>query len=163
MAKKRTYREFKQGVYKPLDTKKCLNKTFPIYRSGLERQMMLVLDKNPNVLSWGSENVIIPYYKSVEKRTARYFLDFYIKLQVGELIKEFIIEVKPHSQIKNVTEGVSQKNKKPSTLAYALLSAKTNNDKWVAAEAWCKVQRETKNRDISFIILSEKNIDTIFS
>jgi len=159
LAKKRTYREFKQGVYKPLDTKKCLNKTFPIYRSGLERQMMLVLDKNPNVLSWGSENVIIPYYKSVEKRTARYFLDFYIKLQVGELIKEFIIEVKPHSQTE---ERTYRKGTKASTILYESLTFKTNKDKWLAAQKWCKEQKDKKNRDIEFIIITEKNIATIF-
>jgi hypothetical protein len=122
---------------------------------------MLVLDKNPNVLAWGSENVIIPYYKTTEKRTARYFLDFYMKLKVGDLIKEFIVEVKPHSQIKHVTEGVKRGNKKPSTVAYDLISAQTNKDKWSAATKWCEEQKRLKSRSIEFIIISEKNIDTI--
>jgi hypothetical protein len=60
MAKKRTYREFKQGLYKPQNPSTCLNKTPPEYRSGLERKLMLVLDKNPNVVQWSSEKIIIP-------------------------------------------------------------------------------------------------------
>ena len=162
MAKKRTFREFKQGIYKPINKSKCLNKGEIVYRSGLERSMMTTLDKNPNVIAWGSENVIIPYYKSVDKRNARYFLDFYMKLKIGEIIKEFIVEVKPASQLKNVMEGVSHKNKKPSTIAYDMLSAQTNSDKWNAAKKWCQELREKKNRDIEFIIITEKNIDTIF-
>jgi hypothetical protein len=162
MAKKRTFREFKQGIYKPINKSKCLNKGEIVYRSGLERSMMTTLDKNPNVISWGSENVIIPYYKSVEKRNARYFLDFYMKLRLGEIIKEFIVEVKPANQLKNVMEGVSHKNKKPSTIAYDVLTAQTNKDKWDAARAWCGEQLSKKSRNIEFIILTEKNIDSLF-
>lgn len=159
MASKRSFREFKQGIYKPINKPKCLNKTHPVYRSGLEMRMMSVLDKNPNVLSWGSENVIIPYFKSTEKRMARYFVDFYMKIKVGEVIKEFIIEVKPLSQI---TEKKSHGNSKPSTIIYNQLTFITNTNKWEAAKKWCKEQKEKKNRDIEFIIITEKNIDTIF-
>jgi hypothetical protein len=121
--------------------------------------MMLVLDKNPNVLSWGSENVIIPYYKSVEKRNARYYLDFYLKIQLGELIKEFIIEVKPHSQTE---ERKYRAGTKQSTIIFEKVQFLTNSDKWSAAQKWCKEQKDKKNRDIEFIIITEKNIATIF-
>lgn len=159
MAKKRTFREFKQGIYKPINKSKCLNKGEIVYRSGLERSMMTTLDKNPNVVAWGSENVIIPYYKSVDKRNARYFLDFYMKLKIGEIIKEFIVEVKPHNQTEKRTY---RKGTKPSTILYEELTFQTNSDKWNAAKKWCQELREKKNRDIEFIIITEKNIDTIF-
>jgi hypothetical protein len=41
-------------------------------------------------------------------------------------------------------------------------SIKTNSDKWNAAKKWCQELREKKNRDIEFIIITEKNIETIF-
>lgn len=164
MAKKRTYREFKQGLYKPMNPDKCLNKTPPEFRSGLERKLMLVLDKNPNVVKWSSEKVIIPYVhplksaKSGQNEYARYFVDFYMKLKVGEGYKEFLVEVKPYSQTIEVSNNG---NKKQSTLLYEKLQYSVNISKWSAAKKWCEDQKRLKNRDIQFIIITEKNIDTI--
>ncbi len=160
MAKKRTYREFKQGLYKPQNPSKCLNKTPPEYRSGLERKLMLVLDKNPNVIEWSSEKVIIPYkhpVKSAQSGTpqyARYFVDFYMKIKIGETIKEFLIEVKPEKQCSPPT---NHGNKKKSTLLYENLQWAINRAKWEAAEAYCK------KKNYKFILINEKNIDTILS
>lgn len=164
MAKKRTYREFKQGLYKPQNPGKCLNKTPPEYRSGLERKLMLVLDKNPNVVEWSSEKVIIPYkhpVKSAQSGTpqyARYFVDFYMKLKIGEVVKEFLIEVKPDRQTREATK---HGNKKQSTLLYEQIQFAINTSKWDAAKKWCEDQKRLKNRDIKFLIITEKNIDTI--
>lgn len=160
MAKKRTYKEFKQGLFKPSDTLKCLNKTHPEYRSGLELKLMLVLDKNPNVISWSSEKVIVPYVhpvKSAQAGTpqyARYFVDFYMKLKVGELIKEYLIEVKPSRQCEKPT---AHGNKKTSTILYENVMWAINQAKWEAAKKYC----EKKN--YKFIIINETNIDKILS
>lgn len=164
MAKKRTYREFKQGLYKPQNPSKCLNKTPPEYRSGLERKLMLVLDKNPNVIEWSSEKVIVPYkhpVKSAQSGTpqyARYFVDFYMKLKVGEVVKEYLVEVKPERQTR---KAENHGNKKQSTLLYEQLQFAINTSKWEAAKKWCEDQKRLKNRDIKFLIITEKNIDTI--
>ena len=160
MKPKRTYREFKQGLYKPVNKAKCLNKTPPEYRSGLEMKMMNVLDKNDNILEWSSEKVVIPYFKSSEQRVARYFVDFYFKIKIGEIIKEYIVEVKPHKQTLPPTE---HGNKKKSTVMYEAVSFLNNTNKWDAARQWCLEQKRTKNRDIQFIIITEKNIDTILT
>jgi hypothetical protein len=166
VAKKRTYREFKQGLYKPQNPGKCLNKTPPEYRSGLERKLMLVLDKNPNVIEWSSEKVIIPYkhpVKSAQSGTpqySRYFVDFYMKIKVGENFKEFLIEVKPERQCSPPT---NHGNKKKSTIVYENLTFCVNTSKWEAARKWCEDQKRLKNRDIKFIIITEKNIDSILS
>ena len=164
MANNRSYREFKQGIFKPSNPAKCLNKENIIYRSGLELKLMLVLDKNPNVIQWSSEKVIIPYkhpVKSAQSGTpqyARYFVDFYMKLKVGEVVKEYLIEVKPDSQTR---EAKNHGNKKPSTLLYEQLQFAINTSKWEAAKKWREDQKRLKNRDIKFLIITEKNIDTI--
>ena len=158
MATKRTYREFKQGSFKPVNSSKCLNKTPPEYRSGLELKVMKVLDKNPNVLSWSSEKVIIPYKHPIKSAQAgrpeyaRYFVDFYIKLKVGENVQELLVEVKPEKQCsKPTTHG----NKKASTILYENMTYAINTAKWEAAEQYCK------KKNYKFIIITEKNIDTI--
>ena len=169
MAKKRNYREFKQGLYRPQTPGKCLNQTPPEYRSGLEMKLMCVLDKNPNILQWSSERVIIPYFKRTENRMARYFVDFYFKIKIGEVIKEFIVEVKPKKQMERVmdtingTQGKPHGNKKKSTVVYENMEAATNLDKWEAAKKWCEEQKRTKGRDIHFVIVTEENIDKILT
>lgn len=164
MSKKRTYREFKQGQYKPVQSSKCLNKTPPEYRSGLELKVMKVLDKNPNVLLWSSEKVIIPYVHPIKTaqsgkvELARYFVDFYIKLKINDKVAELLVEVKPHSQTLEVRK---HGNKKPSTLLYEQTQFAINTAKWNAAKKWCEDQKRLKNIDIQFIIITEKNIATI--
>jgi len=160
MPKKRTFREFKQGQFKPSNREKCLNKTNPEYRSGLEMKVMTVLDKNPNVLQWSSEQIIIPYIhpiKSAERGSpeyARYYADFYIKLKIGEQIKELVVEVKPKRQCeKPTTHG----NKKTSTLLYENVMWAVNQAKWEAATAYCK------KKNYIFVIINEDNIDSILS
>lgn len=160
MAKKRSYREFKQGIFKPSNPAKCLNKENIVYRSGLERKLMLVLDKNPNVIQWSSEKVIIPYkhpVKTAQSGTpqyARYFVDFYMKLKVGEVVKEYLIEVKPEKQCSAPTQ---HGNKKRTTILYENLQWAINKAKWEAAENYCK------KKNYKFLIINEKNIDTILS
>lgn len=158
MAKKRTFREFKQGIFSPSNKEKCLNKTLPVYRSSLERSLMIILDKNPNVLAWSSEQVIIPYkhpIKSAQSGTpqySRYFVDFYLKMKIGETIKEFIVEVKPHKQTESPT---SHGNKKPTTILYENSQWAINQAKWDAATKWCE------KKGYKFLIITEKNIDQI--
>ncbi len=38
------------------------------YRSSWELKYMKYLDTHPNIIEWGSENVIIPYYSPAEKK-----------------------------------------------------------------------------------------------
>lgn len=161
--KKRTFREFKQGLFRPTNPAKCLNQTPPEYRSGLEMKLMVVLDKNDNIIQWSSEKVVIPYFKRIENRMARYFVDFYFKIKIGELVKEFIVEVKPQKQTENPMGKPAHGNKKKSTIIYEQTMFITNTDKWEAAKKWCEEQKRTKNRDIEFIIITEQNIDKILT
>jgi len=158
MAKKSNFKEFKQGIFKPNNKDKCLNKDPVIFRSSLERSIMIVLDKNDNIISWSSEQVILPYFKKTENRMARYFVDFYWKVKINDVIVEYIVEVKPFKQTQKPTES---KNKKQSTVIYETIEYQNNCDKWDAAKNWCKIQKDKHNRTIYFQIITERNIDTI--
>jgi len=70
-----------------------------IYRSSWECRVMNWLDKNPNIVSWASEELIIPYVSPVDGRWHRYFPDFVVKVKDknGQL-RTMILEVKPKKQ-----------------------------------------------------------------
>ena len=115
-----------------------------VYRSSWELKYMKYLDRHPSVLEWASENVIIPYYNQIEKKTRRYFVDFYVKIQNPEgEIKKYIIEVKPASQSFHERVGKSKQNQSAWVV---------NQAKWSAASAWCK------QKGIFFRIVTEDDI-----
>ena len=119
------------------------------HRSTWELIYMKYLDRSPNVLEWGSETVIIPYYHPIDKRTRRYFVDFYAKVMTSSgMIKKYIIEIKPYNQCfppkKPKRQTISYKNK---IKAYVM-----NQAKWKAAK------RYAEKRDWEFIVLTEKEL-----
>ena len=121
-----------------------------IYRSSWELKYMKYLDRQPNVLEWASENVIIPYYNPVEKKTRRYFVDFYVKIQNPEgLIKKYIIEVKPASQCRPPKQRKRISTKYKNDLKRFIM----NQSKWKAARKWAE------KRGMEFVILTEKELD----
>jgi hypothetical protein len=110
---------------------------------------MKYLDTHPNIIEWGSENVIIPYYSPAEKKTRRYFVDFYAKVRTidGEH-KKYIIEVKPAEQCK------PPRKPKKQTQGYIkkLKSYVMNQAKWKAARKWAE------KRGWEFVIITEKEL-----
>ena len=64
---------FKQGVYKPVNNK-YTGKSYPKYRSSWELKFFRWCDLNQNVVSWNSENVIIPY-RIGNGKPRRYIVD----------------------------------------------------------------------------------------
>jgi hypothetical protein len=143
-------RNFVQGIYKPKNPKKYIGTT-PVYRSMLELKAFRYLDNNPNVLSWGSESVVIPYKSPVDNRIHRYFVDLVAKLQCKDnTIKKLLIEIKPEKQTKPPTESARKKQK---TLIYEKYQYGINMAKWDAAKNWCKAKGYT------FIIMNEKHLN----
>jgi len=119
------------------------------FRSSWELRYMKYLDNRHNVLEWGSETVKIPYYNPVEKKTRRYFVDFYVKVKTktGQ-IKKYIIEIKPHSQCLPPKKPKRRSSKYRNELqAYV-----RNQSKWRAAKKWAE------KRDWEFIVLTEKEL-----
>lgn len=155
MSKK--YKQYRQGVFRPKNKKKCQNKDPVIYRSGLELKFMQILDNNQNVEKWGSEIIFVPYIKPTNNRWARYFVDFYVELYINGELKKFLFEIKPQRQVVLQEHG----NAKESTKQYARIMFAINTAKWNAAKKWCEDRKKKYNEDISFIIITEVNIDTI--
>ena len=90
------------GRYVPTNPKKYKgNPTTFYYRSLWERKFMVYCDKNPRILEWGSEEIIIPYLLPTDGKVHRYFPDFYIKVKRADnKILKMIIEVKPEKYTK---------------------------------------------------------------
>ena len=138
------------GKFKPKNYKKYKgDPTRIIYRSLLERRFMVWCDNNENVIEWGSEELQITYKSPVDKRTLRYFPDFYIKYinKEGQVIRE-IIEVKPHKQLFPPKEPKRKSKRFFSEVTTYII----NQAKFSVAREYCE------DRKLKFRILTEKEI-----
>jgi hypothetical protein len=118
------------GRFKATNPQKYIgDHTNIIYRSSWECKVMNWLDKNPEIISWGSEELIIPYKSPVDGRMHRYFPDFIVKTKN----KTMIIEVKPERETKE------PKVRKRMTKQYLqeVVTYGINQSKWKAAEEYC--------------------------
>lgn len=143
------HKEFKQGVYKPINAKKYIGDKLPFYRSGYELKFMRWADANPNVLKWGSESIIVPYKSPIDGKMHRYFVDNVVIIKEGENIKKYLIEIKPHKQTQPPS---AHGNKKQTTILYEQATYVINISKWKAAREWCK------QHNWEFLILTEKEL-----
>jgi len=92
--KKRRRRIILKGEY---NSPKC--SAIIKYRSGLELQFCIQLDRDPEVESYEYESIIIPYKRRpTNSKISKYTPDFIVKMTSG-LIR--VIEIKPQSKIKN--------------------------------------------------------------
>jgi len=134
--------KYYQGRFKPKNPKKYMgDPTNIIYRSGWEFKLMRYLDAHPDVLEWGSEELIVPYRSPIDGRMHRYFPDFLVKQINRDKRKETVlIEVKPKAQ--TVPPDISKKNTSTGKLSRRYINeVKTwgiNQAKWQAAEEFCK-------------------------
>jgi hypothetical protein len=137
-----------QGLYTPINKDKYKGSTNPSYRCSLEKNFFLYFDKNPNVVAWASESIVIPYYNDVDKKVHKYYIDLIaaIKNPNGE-VQKYLIELKPYAQ----TQPPKQSNKKKSsTVLYENLMYHQNQCKWKAAHEYAA------KKGMKFIILTEK-------
>lgn len=148
---KKKNQKFVQGVFNATNKAKYRGKFPIIYRSSLELKVMRWFDNNPNVVTWGSESVVIPYISPLDGRMHRYFVDFVAALkEANGNLKKLIIEIKPYKQ---TLKPEATKNKKPKTMIYEQTQWVTNQAKWQAAEQYAK------SKGYQFIILTEKHIN----
>ena len=140
---------YKQGVYTPEHNNKYRGSTPIFYRSGLELRFMRWCDRNDNVVSWGSESVVIPYISPLDGKPHKYFIDFILALKTPTGVAKYIVELKPHKQ--TFPPGPAGK-KKPSTIFHEQVEWAKNSQKWLSAKAWAE-----KN-NIKFMILTEKDL-----
>lgn len=119
-----------------------------IYRSSWELKCMMNFDKDPNVLEWSSESVIIPYVSPIDNKVHRYFVDFYVKRKTETGTETSLIEVKPLRE----TKEPIRKKKINKTYINEVMTWGVNQAKWEAASRFCK------ERNWKFIILTEKEL-----
>jgi hypothetical protein len=143
-------RNYTQGIFKPKNSNKYIGST-PVYRSTMELKAFRYLDNNPNVLTWSSESVVIPYISPADGKMHRYFVDLVAKLKSKDgTIKNLLIEVKPEKQ---TLPPVDTGRKKQSTILYERYQFAVNSAKWQAARSWCE------QKGFTFIILNEKHLN----
>lgn len=145
-----------QGRYRPKNPSKYIgDPTNIVYRSGWELKLMGYLDKNPNVVRWGSEELIIPYISPVDNKVHRYFTDFYVEKINNEGKKEtIVIEVKPSKQTKapDAKKGLTKTGKQKKRFIQEAITWETNKAKWKAAREFCA------DRKWKFVIMTEKEL-----
>lgn len=139
-----------QGFFKPKNPQKYKGDPSNIvYRSGWELKLMLYLDRKDDILSWSSEEIIIPYRSPIDGKIHRYYPDFKITKINKDGIKETaIIEVKPLKQ----TLPPQKQSKITKQYLYEVKTWGTNEAKWKAANEYCK------DRGWSFHIFTEKEL-----
>lgn len=134
---------YHQGQYRPINPDKYVG-TYPIYyRSSWELKVMEKFDTHPNVESWASESLKIPYRNPFTDKYTVYVPDFlvtYVDAKGNRLTE--IIEVKPAKET-FLEEARSQRAK----AAVAL-----NTFKWAAA------QQFASKHGMRFRVLNENNI-----
>lgn len=122
-----------------------------ILRSSWERDFFDKLIKNPNVLKVSSEEVIIPYFFSVDKKMHRYYPDFWFELKKSDgSIQKYLVEVKPYAQTQR---PIKKSNRKQSEIKYRkeVFTYLKNLAKWESAINY------SINKNWKFIFLTEKD------
>lgn len=143
-------RNYTQGKFNPKNPKKYRGSLPIIYRSSLELSACRYLDNSNNVITWGSESVIIPYQSPIDGKIHRYFVDLVAEIKMkDESIKKVLIEVKPERQTKPPTITA---RKKQSTILYEKYTYATNLQKWKAAKEWCE------KKGYLFLIFNENHL-----
>ena len=122
--------KFAQGFYNLKNPEKYVGKRKPMARSSWEFVFMRMLDNHPNVQSWASESIQIPYRDPLTGRQTIYVPDFFI-VYVDKDDKKHaeLVEVKPLNQTLKEKVGRSRYNKEQYV---------KNLAKWEAATAYCK-------------------------
>ena len=133
--------KYYQGRFKPNNPKKYMgDPTNIIYRSGWEFKLMRYLDAHPNVLEWGSEELVIPYRSPIDGRYHRYFPDFIVK-QINKYGKKetILIEVKPKAQTvpPDISKAKTATGKASRKYINEVKTWGVNQAKWKAAEEFC--------------------------
>ena len=117
-------------------------------RSSWELKVYKWMDSNQSVISWSSEEIVVPYLSPVDNRWHRYFPDVLAKIKTRDKVQTYLIEIKPYNQT------VEPKVKKRVTKAYIneVCTWGINSAKWKAAKEYCL------DRKWEFKLLTEKDV-----
>lgn len=136
-------RSYIQGYYTPINPAKYVGKHPIIYRSSWEHKVMVMLDTNPNINSWASESIKIPYQNPFTGKNTVYVPDFVVNYTDADgRQRAEIIEVKPAKET-----FLEQAKSQQAKAAVAL-----NTFKWSAAHEFAK------HHGMTFRVMTENNI-----
>lgn len=138
------------GRFKPTNPKKYVgDPNNIIYRSSWECRVMTWLDANPDIISWASEELTVPYKSPVDGRFHRYFPDFLVKVKTRDgSTKTMMLEVKPKYQ----TEPPAPQQRKTKKYINEVVTYGVNQAKWKAANEYCL------DRGWEFKIITEEHL-----
>jgi TnsA endonuclease N terminal len=138
------------GQFKPRNPQKYIgDPTNIVYRSSWEVKVMDWLDRNPDILSWASEELIIPYRSPVDSKIHRYFPDFLVKMRTREgKLKTMLLEVKPKKQ----TQEPEQRKRVTKQYINEVTTWGVNQAKWKAATEYCS------DRGWEFMLITEDHL-----
>ena len=133
-----------QGKYTIKNPEKYIGTTVPTYRSSWEFAFCQFCDNNPNIISWASEAIKIPYRNPLTGRNTIYVPDFLVVYQDKDGVQRTeLIEIKPSNQTTLESAGNNRQNK---------AAAIVNKAKWQVANAWAK------RAGITFRVVTESDI-----
>ena len=115
-----------------------------VYRSLWEKHAFKWCDNSSDIIQWGSEEVVVPYYYEADRRYHRYYIDLIIELKNGKVI---LVEIKPSKETKPPTGN--KRTKRYINEAYTYVK---NQNKWEAAVEFAE------NKGWEFQIWTEKEL-----
>jgi len=120
-----------KGKYQPKNPKKYKGDYTNItYRSSWELRVFNYMDRNPDVIAWSSEEIVIPYRSPIDGRYHRYFPDVYMKTKNGT---EYLLEIKPFHE----TQPPKKKSRVTKKYLNEVKTWGINSAKWEAAHEYC--------------------------
>ena len=118
-----------------------------VYRSLWEKHAFKWCDNSSDIIQWGSEEVVVPYYYEADRRYHRYYIDLIIELKNGKVI---LVEIKPSKETKPPTGN--KRTKRYINEAYTYVK---NQNKWEAAVEFAE------SKGWEFQIWTEKELSKI--
>ena len=117
-----------KGKFTPKNEKKYIGDSKQVvYRSLWERNAFRWLDTNPNIVSWSSEEIVVPYVCGTDNKVHRYFVDLWFKNKEG---KTYLVEIKPKKELLPPKKG----SKQTKRFIQESLTFIKNQSKWKAAQ-----------------------------
>lgn len=143
------------GTYKLKNPEKYVgDSTNVIFRSLKERSIMNYCDTSDKVISWCSEEIVVPYIYEVDRKEHRYFVDFLVKIKTNsDEERNLLIEYKPKSQTVPPKKPKKKSSKAIQNYNNACLTYIKNKNKWDSATKYAK------EHGMEFVVLHEEHID----
>ena len=120
-----------------------------IARSSWELRVFKWMDDDSSIISWSSEETMIPYLSPVDNKWHKYFPDIWARMKLANgRIKTYLLEIKPYHQ------AIEPQIKKRITKQYIneVCTYGINQSKWKYAKEYCL------DRGWEFKVLTEHDL-----